>query len=350
MTTGSTGSTGTAGNNGLQGTQRVAAFLLSLDAEIAKKVIGSLAPDVVEAVAQAMLELPADLGAPGKVQDLHRELALGLNSQKRVQACRESELEPLLAASLGAERSKKVLAAIKERRLQERPFMELEAADPYAVGKQLAQESPAVAAVVVAHLAPSFSAAALNAFEREKALEIVKRVATLTPPPFPVLRRIAQRLAARTAETAGDPRPPDGKARLKTVAELLSNTTPEMEKSVIDSIQAEDAQMASDIREFLFTWEDIGTIDKRSMQKFLGAVDTKTLSLALKGASAAVEQNVMANLSQRVRDMVKEERELVGAVPLSEVLAGREEVLRGVRALIESGEFRPTRGGDDLVS
>jgi flagellar motor switch protein FliG len=99
------GTSGTAGD-GLQGTQRVAAFLLSLDPETAKKVIGSLAPDVVEAVAQAMLELPADLGAPGKVQDLHRELALGLNSQKRVQACRESELEPLLAAWLGAGRAK----------------------------------------------------------------------------------------------------------------------------------------------------------------------------------------------------------------------------------------------------
>jgi len=48
--------------------------------------------------------------------------------------------------------------------------------------------------------------------------------------------------------------------------------------------------------------------------------------------------------------MVREERELIGAVPLSEVLAGREEVMRGVRALIESGEFRPTRGGDDLVT
>ena len=334
----------------LQGAERVAAFLLSLDAETAKKVIGSLAPDVVEAVAQAMLELPADFEQPEKVEDLHRALALGVNGKKRVQACRENELETMLTGSLGAERGKKVIAAIRERRLQERPFLELESADPYAVGRQLAQESPAVAAVVVAHLAPAFSAAALNAFEREKALEVVKRVATLTPPPFPVLRRIAQRLAARVSETAGDPRPPDGKARLKTVAELLINTSPEMEKGVIDAIQAEDAQMASQIREFLFTWEDIGTIDKRSMQKFLGAVDTKTLSLALKGASAAVEQNVMSNLSQRVRDMVREERELIGAVPLSEVLAGREEVMRGVRALIESGEFRPTRGGDDLVT
>jgi flagellar motor switch protein FliG len=243
-----------------------------------------------------------------------------------------------------------VLGGIRERRLQERPFLELEACEPYAVGKQLAQESTAVAAVVVAHLAPAFSAAAVGAFERDRVLEVVKRVATLAPPPYPVLHRIAQQLVARVAESASDPRPSDERARLKTIAELLSNTAPDLEKSVIDAIQADNAQMASEIREFLFTWEDIGTIDKRSMQKFLGAVDTKTLSLALKGASAAVEDNIMSNLSQRVRNMVKEERELIGAVPLSEVLGGREEVLRSVRALIESGEFRPTRGKDELVT
>ena len=334
----------------LQGTERVAAFLLSLDAETAKKVIGSLAPDVVQAVAQAMLELPASYDEPGKVEDLHRALALSLNGKKRLRAVRENELETLLGSSLGADRAKKVIAGIRERRLQERPFLELEALDPYAVGKQLAQESVAIAAVVVAHLAPTFSAAALNAFDRDKALEVVKRVASLTPPAYPVLRRIAERLVARLAKAAADPRPSDEKTRLKTIAELLSNTTPDMEKSALEAIQADNATAAGAIRELLFTWEDIGTMDKRAMQKILGAVDTKTLSLALKGASAAVEGNVMANLSQRVRDMVKEERELSGAVPLSDVLAGREEIMRSVRALIESGEFRPSRGKDDLVS
>ena len=80
------------------------------------------------------------------------------------------------------------------------------------------------------------------------------------------------------------------------------------------------------------------------------APETKTLSLALKAASEAVESNVMSNLSQRVRDMVREEREMIGAVPMSEVQTGRDEVMRSVRALIESGEFRPSRGGEELVA
>jgi flagellar motor switch protein FliG len=334
----------------LAGVHRVAAFLLSLDAAAAKRVIGHLAPDVVEAVAQAMLDLPDDLAGAGAVAELHRQLALALNGPRTLRAPEDGELARMLGDAIGSDRADKVLARIRERRLIERPFLELERGNPYALGLVLKDESPAVAALVIAHLSPAFSAAALGAFEHEDALGVVKRVATIAPPPFATLRVIAQRLEARLQEAAESPIPTDGKARLKTVAELLSNSEAEMEKGVLEAIQQDDAEMAAEIREFLFTWEDIGTIDKRSMQKILGAVDTKTLSLALKGASAAVEENVMNNLSQRVREMVREEREMIGAVPLAEVMAGREEVMRSVRALIESGEFRPTRGGEELVA
>jgi flagellar motor switch protein FliG len=63
-----------------------------------------------------------------------------------------------------------------------------------------------------------------------------------------------------------------------------------------------------------------------------------------------VEQNILSNLSSRVRDMVKEERELAGAMSMADVKAARDEVLKNIRALIESGEFRPSRGGETLVT
>ena len=86
------------------------------------------------------------------------------------------------------------------------------------------------------------------------------------------------------------------------------------------------------------------------MTKILGTVDTKTLAVSLKGCSPAVEKNILSNLSSRVREMVIEERELAGAMPVADVKVARDEVLKNIRALIESGEFRPSRGGDALVS
>ena len=48
--------------------------------------------------------------------------------------------------------------------------------------------------------------------------------------------------------------------------------------------------------------------------------------------------------------MVKDERELAGPMALRDVSTARNEVLKAVRGLIESGEFRPARAGEDLVS
>ena len=59
---------------------------------------------------------------------------------------------------------------------------------------------------------------------------------------------------------------------------------------------------------------------------------------------------MLGNLSSRVRDMVAEERELAGAMPMTDVTAARDEIMTNIRAMIEAGEFRPNRGGDELVS
>jgi flagellar motor switch protein FliG len=243
-----------------------------------------------------------------------------------------------------------VIQEIEARRLLERPFIDLEARDPYEIGRLLREESSAVGAVVLAHLDPETSANVLKVFPPEDAIEVVKRVASLEPPNPQLLRTIAADLMQRLDAAPPSVGDADPAARLKTVAEVLNNSSPEMEKAVIESIADDDDEMARELREFMFTWEDIATIDSRTMQRILGTVDTKTLSIALKSCSEDVEENLLGNLSVRVREMIADERELAGAVPRNEVEMARDEIMRSIRVMIEAGEFRPSKGGDDLVS
>jgi flagellar motor switch protein FliG len=85
------------------------------------------------------------------------------------------------------------------------------------------------------------------------------------------------------------------------------------------------------------------------MQKILGSIETRTLALALKASPQDVQDNILSNLSARVRLMVAEEKELAGAVPMTDVQSARGEILKNVRALMESGEFKPARAGAELV-
>jgi flagellar motor switch protein FliG len=331
----------------IQGTQRVAAFLLSLEPAQASAILKAMPGDVVGKVAQAMIDLDPRLSRQGVVDDLVRELARGLNGPRTLRAADPDQLRKLLGEGKHAD---ELLRQIHERRLASRPFLELERRTPLELARVLREESNAVTALVLAHLEPTQSAHVLEHFAPEAALDVVQRMVRLEPPSPALVRSIASDLAQRIAAAPLPAPVSDPARRLQSVAQILNNSTPEMEKKVIEALAQSDEKVASDLREKLFTWEDIGTLDRRAMTKILGTVDTQTLAVGLKGCSASVEQNILGNLSSRVREMVVEERELAGPMPVADINLAREEILKSIRALIEAGEFRPRRGGDALVS
>jgi flagellar motor switch protein FliG len=333
----------------ISGHQRVAAFLLSLAPEQATAILRHLEEELVADVSRAMLELDPRF-AQGVVEEIYREITRQTHGGPAVRPCQRADLERMLVGSFGKQRGADVLRQIEERRRRDRPFLAVEGRPPHLLARALEAESPAVIGLVLAHLAPAHSAEVLRSFSTDRALEIVRRMATMRVPSRAVLSSVAENLEESLRQVEADGVEAAPSERLRAIAELLNHSGPDIEKRVLESIASEDADMAHELREYMFTWEDIATIDKRSMQRILGTVDTKTLSLALKACSKGVEENVLGNLSSRVREMVAEERELAGAVPLTDVHGARDEIMKNIRAMIDAGEFRPTRAGEDLVT
>ena len=332
----------------VHGIQKVAAFLLSLEREKAAALLKKMPPKVVERVAEAMTSLDPKLAQDGVADQLVRELARSLHKPKGVRAADREQLEGLLTGAMG-DQGASIVSGLEERRREKDPFLELEAFAPGELASVLRTESPPVAALTLAHLPPAFAAKVLSFFGPEEAQEVVRRIAKLDLPNPAVLRGIADDIASRVSALPPLPPSADPAARLKSIAEILNNSSSEIEKGSIESIGEEDPEMASELREYMFTWDDLAGIGKRDMQKILGTVDTKTLAVALKGCPAEVEDNVLGNLSSRVRDMVTEERDIAGPMAMSDVQSSRNEILVGIRAMIETGELKLTRGGEELV-
>lgn len=334
----------------LTGAQRVAAFLLSLDKEAAAKVIAHLDEKIVVEVVEAMSRIDASMTDPAHVRELDRELISGMRKPRPARIKSGDELRALLEQTLGKQQATALFDKIEQRLLQERPFLAIEHEPAANVARVLASESDTVAALVLAHLDPSLSAEVLAAFAGERALALIRRMATLIPPQLDVLVAIARDLAPRLREIAKEPAAPSAAVRLRTIAEVLNYARPEVEKTVLEGLDKQDAAMAAEIREFMFTWEDLADLDARAMQKILSSVDARTLAIALKGSSPEVEDNVLSNLSKRVAGMIREERDIAGPLPMREVLHSRTEMMKAVRSLLESGEFSPQRSGEQLVN
>jgi flagellar motor switch protein FliG len=334
----------------ISGPQKVAAFLLSLDKAAAAGVLKTLDPKVVAEVAAAMTELDPKLQDRAAVDALYTELARTLHTPARPRAAVEGELQALLDAAIGKDKARAVLAEIHTRRRNERPFASIEKHPGAVVGRALSAESPAVAALVLAHLDPKTSADILSTFDPDAAFEIVRRMSQVVPPAFETLAAVAESVEARILTVGAQPVPVDAGKRLKTIAQMLTLAEKDIEKAVLEGLEQTDKDMVAEIREFMFTWDDLAGLDKRGMQKVLSSVETRTLAIALKGCNPAVEENIMSNLSTRVRAMINDEREMAGPMPKAEIQMSREGILRSVRALMESGELNTSKAGEELVA
>ena len=332
------------------GVQQAAAFLLTLDKDGAASVLRHLDPTVIVEVVEAMGDADASVLAPDSVRELYKRVVIDLKRPGGVRRRSASELKQMIEQTLGREQAGAVFETIQKRLQQERPFLSLEKEPPHAISSVLAEQSDPVVALVLAHLDPSLSAGVLSGFATERSTEVVRRMATLIPPGIDTLLAIADDLLPLVKQASSVALPVDRSVRLRSVAEMLGRTRGDTEKTVLDGLDQQNSEMVKEIREFMFTWEDLATVERRSMQKILASVDTRTLAIALKGSSRRVEENVVGNLSERVRAMIADERELAGALPMSEVLKARGEIMNAVRSLMESGEFRPSRAGEELVS
>ena len=331
------------------GAQRAAAFLLSLEKNVSADVMRNLDPKVVSKIAEAMTDLNPELCSVDAVDELYRDLARAFYQRTGVRPQDDFELYRLLESSFGDDEANRVISEIHERRRREQPFAFLESAPSSLAARVLKEESPGVVGLILSHVAPSTSAEVLATFDDDVTLEIVRRMTTVTPPGIETMLTIADDLQERMREASLVPAPRAQEDSLRTVADMLTFAEAEVEHNVLSGLEAEDDRVASQVREFMFTWDDLASIEKRAMQKILASVDTRTLSIALKACAAAVFENVKNNLSSRVREMVIDEKELLGAMPMSEVIMARAEIMTAVRALMDSGEFSPARAGEELV-
>ncbi|MEZ5973440.1 MAG: FliG C-terminal domain-containing protein [Planctomycetota bacterium] len=336
-------------SDSIPGVQKVAAFLLSLDKDKSAELLRRLDPRVVPLVAQAMTSLNPDLCSADSVDEIYGDLARTMYRRSGVRSQDDYELHDMLTQSFGQEEADRVLKDIATRRRQNQPLGFLESVQPEIVARVLNTESTAVVSLVLAHVSPSVSAAVLNTFDEERALDVVKRMTSIVPPGIETMLSIADNLHDRIRLAASMPAPPDPGDSLRTIAELLNFSAGGMDKTVLTGLEEFNEEMADQVREFMFTWADLAGVEKRAMQKILASVDTRTLAIALKGSPADVESNIMGNLSSRVKDIVLDERELAGPMPMSEVNTARSEIMVAVRALMDAGEFSAAKAGEELV-
>ena len=326
----------------------IAMLLLSIDQELAAKVLRSFTDDTVDKVTRAMQELQEMAVDRDAVRSCYQVAVQRMRQGGMALGDVSGLMKNVLARAFGEERSSDVARRANSDILAKRPFAMFEALGASDLANLLTEEHPQIAAVVLAHLDRKKGGEVLKFLEDEVRADLVHRVATLDRTPADVVQRVLDVMRKKVKDLGLTTLRSEPKAWVKAAASLL-NHLGGGEKTVLEKIEANDSTIAGAIREEMFTFDDIQKLDKKSMQKILAAVDSRQLAVSLKAAIPPVEQAILGNLSKRASDMVREERDNLGPTPLSEVLAAQAEILKMIRDLMDKGEIKAGGGAEQMV-
>jgi flagellar motor switch protein FliG len=326
----------------------IAMVLLSIDQELAAKVLRNFSDDTVDKITRAMQELQEVAVDRSTIRSCYQTAVQRMRQGGMALGDVGGLMKSVLARAFGEERSSDVARRANGDILAKRPFAMFEALGAGDLANLLTEEHPQIAAVFLAHLDRKKGGEVLKHLEDEVRADLVHRVATLDRTPADVVQRVLEVMRKKVKDLGLTTLRSEPKAWVKAAASLLNNLGGG-EKAVLEKIEAADSDIAVAIREEMFTFDDIQKLDKKSMQKILAAVDSRQLAVSLKAAIPPVEQTILGNLSKRASDMVREERDNLGPTPLSEVLAAQAEILKMIRDLMDKGEIKAGGAAEQLV-
>ncbi len=336
----------TAGQAAMSGLRKAALLFAQLSKDEAAKVLPQLRPREVERLTAELVKLR---GVDVSVVDaVLAEFHALLKAGPAYGSGGEEFAREVLAAALGPDKADDFLARLNVV-YTEVPFASLRNAEVRQLVTFLKDEHPQIIALVLAHLPAGQSAEILAALPPEVQTNVALRVATMdrTSPQMVRLveeelqRRMGSLLAHQDLTTVGG---------IDALVDIINRSSRPTERSILEWLDKTDPELADQVRTQMFTFEDIVTIDDRSLQQVLREIEAVDLATALKGVRADGRDKVLRNLSERAAENLNEEIEMLGAVRTRAVEEAQAKVVATIRALEAAGELTLNRGDDDLIA
>ncbi len=214
--------------------------------------------------------------------------------------------------------------------------------EPGVIAGFIENEHPQTAAIILAHLEPDVASQTVKEIPESKRMEIVHRLATLERVAPQVLKELDDALQTEFQYSGAVTGNKLGGKRV--AARLMGSMDRETETMILTSMEEIDPDMANEIRELRFTFEDISKIEDEGIRLILRDVTTEDLLVALKTASDELKLKIFTNMSDRAANMLAEDLELLGPTKISEVERAQQKIVSICKHLEESGAIVMGRG------
>lgn len=326
--------------------QKAAILMVLLGKEYSSKVYKHLTQEEIEQVTLSITNLDRiDSEISDRVLEEFHDITL---AQKYVTEGGMDYARDVLIAAVGEEQADELLGRLTAS-LQVRPFDFVRRADSAQVFNFIQNEHPQTIALVLSYLDTSRAALILGSLPRDMQAQVIKRIAKMgivSPDYIREAERVLERKFGNVGYTANV-----AVGGLDTIVDILNSVDRGTETFILSSIEAEDPDLAEEIHNKLFVFEDLIKLTDISLQKVLKEVDNDVLTIALKNASEHINAKIFKNVSKRLQETIEENMRFMGPVRVRDVEAAQQKIVNVVRRLEDAGVIDVARGGreDEII-
>ena len=329
----------------LTGSQKAAIMLMHMGKERAAKVLRAMSEAEVSEVMTEIAQL--DTVDSTTVSEVLSEFRDHVVAREYVASGGFELAREYLEESLGEEKAAEILDNLGASIIKA-PFEFLRRTDPRQILTYLQDEHPQTIALVIAHMRPDDAAMVVSALSEQMMREVARRLANMDRTAPEVVAQVEAILEPKLSSVIRQ-NDLSSVGGVQALVDILNRSDRATERLILEGLESNDAELADEVRSRMFVFEDITSLDDRSVQLVLRQVDSKELAVALKGVRADVRDKIMNNMSERAGANLLEEIDLLGAVRLKTVEEAQGAVVRVIRALEEAGQIVVSRTSDEFV-
>ena len=326
--------------------QKAAAVIVSLGADKASGLYQFMEPEEIESLTLEVARL-------GMLDSQQTEAVLTEFYQNCMtsKAVTEGGLEyarTVLEKAFGNQTALALLEKVTKS-LKNREFAFLDKADVKALYSALQNERPQTMALVLSYVDPDKAAGVIEQLEPRRQIRVVEAIATMESASPTAIKTIEAEMERKFSSIITSSNVKVG--GIDYVAGIMNNLDRSSEKSIFDGLSAQNAELADEIRKRMFVFEDIITMDDRSVQRFVRDCDPRDLVLALKTANADVANKLFTNMSARMAESIRDDLEVTTNVRMKDVEDAQQRIVGVIRDLEERNEIIIMKGGkDDIIA
>lgn len=316
------------------GVEKSAIFLMTLGENEAAEVLKFLEPKEVQKISAAMVTLK-NL-TRDQISQVFHDFLVDASEMTTIGMDSNTYIRGMLTKALGDDKASGLLDRIM-RNSDTSGIESLKWMDPGAVAEMISNEHPQIIATILVHLDPDQAAGILKMLTERTRNDVLMRISTLDGVQPVALHELNDVLGKLLA--GGGTAKKSLQGGVAAAAEILNFMGGTLEAEMMESVRSYDPDLAQQIEDKMFVFENIMDIEDRGIQLILREIQSESLIIALKGTNEELREKIFKNMSQRAAEMMREDLESKGPVKLSDVEANQKEILKIVRRLSDEGQI-----------